>query len=64
MPSTNRMSTPVAVDIEVIEGRYAPPGHLPLVTAGTSIVEFSPAADLAATMETVQQNPLAAGAQK
>ena len=29
---------------------YAPPGHLPLIAAGTSIVEFSPTADL----ETVQ----------
>jgi hypothetical protein len=25
---------------------YAPPGHLPLITAGTSIVEFSPTDDL------------------
>jgi hypothetical protein len=35
---------------------YAPPGHLPLVTAGTAIVEFSPAAELAATMEVVRKN--------
>ena len=42
---------------------YAPPGHLPLVTAGTSIVEFSPSADLAATMAVVEQNMLSAGAQ-
>ena len=40
----------------------APPGHLPLVTAGTSIVEFSPTADLAATMAVVEANLLAAGA--
>src|SRR3954451_4692024 len=35
---------------------YAPPGHLPLVTAGTTVVEFSPAADLEATMAVVQRN--------
>jgi hypothetical protein len=35
---------------------FAPPGHLPLVTAGTRIVEFSPAADLEATMAVVGKN--------
>jgi hypothetical protein len=35
---------------------YAPPGHLPLVTAGTAVVEFSPTADLEATMAVVQRN--------
>jgi hypothetical protein len=35
---------------------YAPPGHLPLFTAGATIVEFSPAADLDATMAVIQQN--------
>jgi len=112
MPSARKMTTPVAVDDEVIEGRYAelggytvafesfpadidpaeyfvglpgdrcscphwgmvtsgqitfrwpdreetygegdayyaPPGHLPLIAAGTSVVEFSPTGDL----ETVQ----------
>jgi hypothetical protein len=35
---------------------YAPPGHLPLLTAGTSIVEFSPTADLEATMSVVRKN--------
>jgi hypothetical protein len=35
---------------------YAPPGHLPLVSAGTMIVEFSPTADLEATMAVVQKN--------
>ncbi|TDP89060.1 cupin domain-containing protein [Labedaea rhizosphaerae] len=125
MPSANRMSTPVAVDADQIEGRYAPlggytvgfetykqdvdpapffaglpgdrcqcphwgvvtggrltfrwpdreetyvagdayfapPGHLPLVTAGTSIVEFSPTEELAATMAVVEKNLLAAGVQ-
>ena len=42
---------------------YAPPGHLPLVTAGTSIVEFSPSADLEATMAVVEKNLPSAGAQ-
>src|SRR6476469_9455184 len=35
---------------------YAPPGHLPLVTAGTSIVEFSPSADLEPTMAVIGRN--------
>lgn len=118
MPSASRMSTPVAVDEALIEGRYAPlgdftvsfetfkqdadpapyfvglpddrcqcphwgivtagqltfrwpdrdetyvagdayyapAGHLPLVTAGTSVVEFSPSADLEATMAVVGEN--------
>ncbi len=41
---------------------YAPPGHLPLVTAGTSVVEFSPSADLEATMAVVQQNLMGSAA--
>lgn len=35
---------------------YAPPGHLPLVTAGTSVVEFSPTADLNETMAVLERN--------
>jgi hypothetical protein len=35
---------------------YAPPGHLPLVAAGATIVEFSPTADLEATMAVVERN--------
>jgi hypothetical protein len=124
MPSANRASTPVAVDAEMIEGRYAPldgytvsfetfkqdfdpaplfaglpddrcpcahwgvvtegqltfrwpdrdetfvagdayyaaPGHLPLVTAGTSVVEFSPTEDLETVMAVVEKNLAAAGA--
>jgi len=123
VPSANRMSTPVAVDAEEIEGRYAPlgdftvsfetfnvdadpapyfvglpddrcqcahwgvvtdgqitfrwpdheetyvagdayyapAGHLPLVTAGTSLVEFSPTRDLEATMAVVGKH-MTAGA--
>jgi hypothetical protein len=76
MPSANRMTTPVAVDEKEIEGRYAPlggytvafetfkpAGHLPLVTAGTAIVEFSPTAELEATMAVVQKNLTGSGAQ-
>jgi hypothetical protein len=35
---------------------YAPPGHLPLITAGTSVVEFSPTEGLQATMSVVEHN--------
>lgn len=35
---------------------YAGPGHLPVMTAGTTLVEFSPTADLEATMAVVEQN--------
>ena len=124
MPSASRMTTPVAVDLPQIEGRYADlggytvgfetfpqdvdpaplyaglpddrcqcphwgvvqsgqvtfrwsdreetygagdayyaaAGHLPLVTAGTTVVEFSPTAALGETMAVVEQNLAAAGA--
>jgi hypothetical protein len=39
---------------------YAPPGHLPLLAAGTSVVEFSPTEELQATMAVVQHNLSAA----
>lgn len=35
---------------------YVPPGHLPLMTAGTSVVEFSPTEGLQATMAVVDAN--------
>lgn len=35
---------------------YAGPGHLPRMTAGTTLVEFSPTADLEATMAVVEKN--------
>jgi hypothetical protein len=41
---------------------YAPPGHLPLVTAGTAVVEFSPTAELEATMAVVRRNLTGSGA--
>ena len=40
---------------------YAPPGHLPVFSAGTEIAEFSPSEQLRATMEAVTKNVLAAG---
>jgi hypothetical protein len=35
---------------------YGAPGHTPVVTAGTEVVEFSPTTDFAATMEVVGRN--------
>src|SRR5690606_32194259 len=40
---------------------YAPPGHLPIMTAGTSLIEFSPTAELNETMAVVEANMEAAG---
>lgn len=47
--------------IEAGEAYYAPPGHLPVFTAGTTIVEFSPTGQLASTMEVVMKNMAAMG---
>ena len=47
---------------EAGDAYYAPPGHLPLLTAGTAVVEFSPTAELEATMAVVQGNMAASGA--
>ena len=41
---------------------YAPPGHLPLVTAGTELVEFSRSAPLRATMAVLEANMAPMGA--
>ena len=35
---------------------YAPPGHIPIINAGTEIVEFSPTDAYATTMEVVARN--------
>ncbi len=43
------------------EAYVAPPGHLPLPAAGTEIVEFSPTAELHATMSQVMRNLEAMG---
>jgi len=126
MPSASKMSTPVTVDLEQIQGRYArlgdytvafetfkqdvdpaplfaglpgnrcqrehwgvvtegqltfrwadreetyvagdayyaPAGHVPLVTAGASVVEFSPSVDLDKTMAVIQSNLTASGAER
>jgi hypothetical protein len=47
---------------ETGDAYYAPPGHIPVIEAGTSIVEFSPSDAYAATMEVVAQNLAAAQA--
>jgi len=47
--------------IEAGEAYYAPPDHTPVFTAGTEIVEFSPSADLATTMQVVMRNLEAMG---
>lgn len=41
---------------------YAGPGHLPLMTGGTTLVEFSPAQELQATMGVIEANLAQAGA--
>lgn len=48
--------------IKAGEAYYAPPGHRPIFKAGTRVVEFSPADELAATMEVVMANIAAMGA--
>ena len=44
------------------EAYYVGPGHLPRLTAGTEIVEFSPTAELAKTVEVINRNLEAMGA--
>jgi len=46
---------------EAGDAYVAPPGHLPLIAAGTSLIEFSPTADLEKTMAVIEQNLRAAG---
>ena len=41
---------------------YAPPGHVPMVAAGTEVVEFSPTEEYSRTMDTVAKNFAAAAA--
>src|SRR5438034_2102016 len=41
---------------EAGDAYYAPPGHVPVVSAGTEVVEFSPTAAYRATMEVVAGN--------
>lgn len=44
---------------EIYEGGdayYAPPGHIPVVAAGTEIIEFSPTAEYRQTLEVIGRN--------
>jgi hypothetical protein len=41
---------------EAGDAYYAPPGHIPVIEAGTDIVEFSPTEEYARTMEVLAQN--------
>jgi hypothetical protein len=41
---------------ETGDAYYAPPGHIPVVSAGTDIIEFSPAAEYARTMQVLGRN--------
>jgi hypothetical protein len=56
---SGRMAFRFADHDEVYEGGdayYAPPGHVPVVTAGTELIEFSPTADYQRTLEVVARN--------
>jgi hypothetical protein len=46
---------------EAGDAYYALPGHLPLVTGGTEIVEFSPTEEYNRTLDAVARNLAAAG---
>jgi hypothetical protein len=46
---------------ETGDAYYAPPGHTPVLYAGTEIVEFSPTEELQHTIEVVTKNMEAAG---
>src|SRR3954452_18273276 len=41
---------------EAGDAYYAPPGHVPVVTAGTEVVEFSPTEEYGRTMEVLGRN--------
>ncbi|HEX7096154.1 MAG TPA: hypothetical protein VF183_09735 [Acidimicrobiales bacterium] len=45
-------------DIEIGPGEayYVGPGHLPVLSAGTEVIEFSPTAELEKTLEVVARN--------
>ena len=45
---------------ETGDAYYAPPGHVPVVEAGTDIVEFSPTVEYGKTMEVLEKNLAAA----
>jgi hypothetical protein len=41
---------------ETGDAYYAPPGHIPVVEAGTEVVEFSPAEEYGQTMAVLEKN--------
>ncbi len=41
---------------EAGDAYYAPPRHVPVITAGTEIIEFSPSGEYERTMEVVGRN--------
>ena len=41
---------------EAGDAYYAPPGHIPVIKAGTEVVEFSPSESYAQTMEVIARN--------
>jgi hypothetical protein len=43
-------------DYEGGDAYYAPPGHIPVVTAGTEVIEFSPTEEYGRTMEVLSRN--------
>ena len=45
---------------EAGDAYYAPPGHIPVVSAGTDIIEFSPTEEYGRTMEVLGRNLAAA----
>src|SRR2546425_11625699 len=47
---------------EAGDAYYAAPGHVPIVTAGTEVVEFSPSVELQKTMAGLGANMTAVGA--
>ena len=47
---------------EAGDAYYAPPGHTPYLYAGAEVVEFSPSAELAKTVEVIEKNMEAMGA--
>jgi hypothetical protein len=42
--------------IEAGEAYYVPPGHLPVLYAGTKVIEFSPTGELRETLAVVEKN--------
>jgi hypothetical protein len=47
---------------ETGDAYYVPPGHTPMLYAGTEVVEFSPTDELQRTLDVVTKNMEAAGA--